>query len=58
MAEDGFEVTARKMRRLWFKKLREEERDAIIKPHFEKAYPTNESKRELKKQYENDIEWY
>jgi hypothetical protein len=56
--ESRFEWIARKMRKMWFARLPEDVRDSIIKPHFEKAFPTNEAKRELRKMLEGTPGWY
>jgi len=59
MGDDGkFYETAKRMRKVWFRKLRNSEQDAIIRPHFEKAYPTNAAKRSLLRSFECDPEWY
>jgi len=44
----------RAVREFWFKGLPPAERDGIVKPHFEKANPTNAKVKEQREKYEED----
>lgn len=46
---------ARRVRRNWFKQLPEGDQDAIVKPHFESAHPTNADIRRAIRKYGMDV---
>jgi hypothetical protein len=55
--EQNLEAKARRVRDYWFNTLPEEERDAIIKPHFDKVHTTNDSVVSIEAAYDymNDV---
>ena len=53
-AGETTEIKRREVQEFWFSGLTPEEKDCIIQPHFDKANPSQDDKRQTAKEYD---EW-